>query len=808
MKVLVFLALLMIGADATVQKGDKTISKVIKMLQAMLVKSKADGEKDIKLFAKYKCYCDSNAAEKQKAIADSTAAIELLAGEIGQLQAETGVLSTDNANLEMSMGDNERARTTAEELRSKANDDFKSEEEDMLAAIGSMDQAIDTLSAIGADQTAAASLVAKDQFLYHGASKASLIKMKSTVTDALKAASVFLTSEQKRSMTSFIQAPFTGEYQSQSGEIVGILKNMRDTFKSNLASARSSESAAAESHSKFKSVKEDEFSKMKKSFDDKEKVMGENDDAVSTKKTSKSELEASVADDEEFLVKLQKMCEEKTKAFEDRKMVRANEEAAVAEAVSILNNDEAFETFGAVKASGTPSFIQIAHHEQRLSVREQVQRQLVKAAKASKSLKLARIAMALESGNPFDKLIAEIDAMVGLIAEEEKADDEQKAWCDSEREENHGQLDDKNTNKESLEGKVVELTDTIENAETGLKKQLADENEKLTTNRKDQADEIETRGLENAAYQSNIVNLVNAEKTMDMALKVLKKFYDWLHKKSCPHHYEKKAGKDSGGSKIKRIAEASTEEMEEACSDEPGCDGFNTQGWMLGKIDPEDKWYASDGDLYVKVCDEENPVFIQNKHKEEPAPPDADFSETGQAGATDAVSMLEFILEETKKEETTAHSDEEEAQKTFEDTMNDLKTQEAACLETIADLTENIAFTEKTLEETSLDLEKTTKEKKALEAYLLKIKPGCDFITENIDARKDARSSETSALKTAKDKLMGTPAYKSAAAAAEKIMLGKCADSCSDKTSIKCKACVAGTSETGYCAAHAGEAGC
>merc|ERR1719172_576965 len=97
---------------------------------------------------------------------------------------------------------------------------------------------------------------------------ASLIKMKSTVTDALKAASVFLTSEQKRSMTSFIQAPFTGEYQSQSGEIVGILKNMRDTFKSNLASARSSESAAAESHTKFMKVKVDEHAKMKKSFQD------------------------------------------------------------------------------------------------------------------------------------------------------------------------------------------------------------------------------------------------------------------------------------------------------------------------------------------------------------------------------------------------------------------------------------------------------------------------------------------------------------------------------------------------------------
>merc|ERR1719265_2555693 len=117
-----------------------------------------------------------------------------------------------------------------------------------------------------------------------------------------------------------------------------------------------------------------------------------------------------------------------------------------------------------------------------------------------------------------------------------------------------------------------------------------------------------------------------------------------------------------------------------------------------------------------------------------------------------------------------------------------LRTQEAACLETIADLNEELASTEKTLEETTIDLEKTSKEKQALEKYLLKIKPGCDFITENIDTRKDNRKAETDALNTAKDKLKGTPAYKSAAAAAEKVMLGKCADSCSDKSSVECKA--------------------
>merc|ERR1719230_1596875 len=641
------------------------------MLQGMLVKSKEDGEKDIKLFAKYKCYCDSNAAEKTKEIDDGAKMIDLLAGEIAELQAANGKLSSENAELEMAMGDNERARNTADTLRTKANDDFKAEEEDMVNAIGQMDQAIDTLAAIGADQTAAkASLMAKDKFMSQGSAKASLIKLSGNVKDALKAASVFLTGKQKTVLTSFLQAPFTGTYQSQSGEIVGILKNMRDTFKSNLASARAAESSAAESHSKFSKVKEDEFNKMKKSFDDKDKILGANDDALSTKKTQKVEETEGKASNEEFLAKLIKMCAAKTKEFEDRKMVRANEEAALAEAVSILNSDEAFETFGAVKATTEGAtgllLLQVGTSQERVSIREQLQKDLTRAAKKTKSLKLARIAVSLEAGNPFDKLIEEIDNMVELIAKEEKADDEQKAWCDSEREESHAQLDDKTTNKESLEGRVVELTDTIENAETGLKKQLADENTKLAENRKDQADSIETRGLENAAYQGNIVNLVNAEKTLDKALKVLKKFYDWLHAKTGPHHYEKKAGKDAGGSNIKRIPEATVEEMEEACTADPGCAGFNTMGWMKAAIDPEEKWYAAEGDLYVKVYDEENPVVLMQK--EEPAPPDADFSETGQGQATDAVSMLGFILEETKKEEKQAHTDEEEAQKTFEDT--------------------------------------------------------------------------------------------------------------------------------------------
>merc|ERR1719235_3024656 len=151
------------------ETGDRTITKVIKLLQEMLVKSKADGERDTELFAKYKCYCDSNSATKTKAIDQAGKDIELLAGKISELQSSSGALSTENAGLQFAMGDNERARETATSLRDKANADYDAQKADMEAAVDQMDQAIDTLSAIGADQTAKAALITNGKFLTKGA---------------------------------------------------------------------------------------------------------------------------------------------------------------------------------------------------------------------------------------------------------------------------------------------------------------------------------------------------------------------------------------------------------------------------------------------------------------------------------------------------------------------------------------------------------------------------------------------------------------------------------------------------------------
>merc|ERR1719321_1620929 len=250
-------------------------------------------------------------------------------------------------------------------------------------------------------------------------------------------------------------------------------------------------------------------------------------------------------------------------------------------------------------------------------VRPKVQHMIQRAAMKLKSLKLARVAVALEKGNPFEKVVKSIEDMVELIAKEEKADDEQKSWCDSEREESFATKKDKEDAIDGLVQRIDSLDDTVNNEETGLKAQKAEAYESLKQNRADQKTTIKERKEEILVYHGVIENLHDAEKTLMKATKVLKKYYDWMKAAQAPHHYDKKEGKDSGGHNIKRLKEASIEELEEACSEIPECKGFNTNGWLKSGIDEEEKWYDSDSSLYVKVYDqtveEENGVHMDEE---------------------------------------------------------------------------------------------------------------------------------------------------------------------------------------------------
>merc|ERR1719321_670797 len=169
---------------------------------------------------------------------------------------------------------------------------------------------------------------------------------------ALRAASVFLTGAERKKVSAFVQAPFTGNYNSQSGEIVGVLKNMLDTFKSNLESAIAAEDKAQKEYDDLMAVKTAEFDEMKTSYNDKKKAIGDNAATIASTDSELDTVTQQRSTDTDFLGDVSKRCADKKKEYEHRNMLRANEEAAIAQAISILNSDAAFSTFGKSSASG------------------------------------------------------------------------------------------------------------------------------------------------------------------------------------------------------------------------------------------------------------------------------------------------------------------------------------------------------------------------------------------------------------------------------------------------------------------------
>eukprot|EP00929_Paragymnodinium_shiwhaense_P117634 TRINITY_DN884_c0_g2_i2.p1 TRINITY_DN884_c0_g2~~TRINITY_DN884_c0_g2_i2.p1 ORF type:complete len:896 (-),score=366.43 TRINITY_DN884_c0_g2_i2:118-2688(-) len=645
---------------------------------------------------------------------------------------------------------NEQARTEAEEIRKKENEAFVAFEADSTGAIGQMGEAITTLSEIGADQTMGSD-AAHEQFM--AGHPAGLLKLKSSVKQALLAASAFTSKKQVTVLESFIQQPsFTGAYSSQSGEVVGILRDMKKTFENNLETAVATEKAAVEAHTKFMEIKLEEHTQMTASYEEKQSLLSGHDTDLASATDEKATAEGLKAGDEDFLASLVDICAEKAKDYDKRLAMRANEEAALSQAIAILNSDAAFETFGkadATKTGGTgpASFFQrsaIKAHVQAApkdNRRQRAQSLLRKASNRHQSMALSSVFAMLAANNPFAVVLEEIKKMITLIAKEEEADQKQFDWCQSERDTKNTDLEQKESDITALNEAITELDNTINSPTEGLKFMISQTEDALVTNRESQATETSTRKEAHAVYLQDVHHLSEAEALLDNAIKVLEKYY-------------------------------------------------------------------------AKILKEEEAGLLQKtkNRREDPAPPETwtngEYKGQSKEGG-DAISMIKYILDNTKAEETTAHEDEHTSQKEFETSMTDLKTQEAEKEKSLAELHATLAEKEKDLFQKNEDLKATTADKESIEAYLEKIKPGCDFIDFNHETRKSNRAAETSALEQASTLLKESPAYMTFEAQQHNETLGDCLSKCHGaEETAECKACLAKVTVPAYCAGHPGTAGC
>merc|ERR1719387_2669096 len=140
--------------------------------------------------------------------------------------------------------------------------------------------------------------------------------------------------------------------QSQaSGEILGILKNMKDEMEKDLGEMQASETKDHESFNELKAAKLEEISLNEKAVIEKEKRIGAIALELSESKHALADAEEEKANAEKFKANMKEQCATVEKDRDMRAKMRAEEIKAVSEAVNILNDDDALEVFSKAKSA-------------------------------------------------------------------------------------------------------------------------------------------------------------------------------------------------------------------------------------------------------------------------------------------------------------------------------------------------------------------------------------------------------------------------------------------------------------------------
>merc|ERR1719265_826262 len=121
---------------------------------------------------------------------------------------------------------------------------------------------------------------------------------------------------------------------------------------------------------------------------------------------------------------------------------------------------------------------------------------LKKGAAKSKSLRLLAIAAQMKAGGHFDAVTGEIDKMMNVIKEEEKADINKKDWCKDEihkNEQEAARYEYKVEKKDALIGRLRAKLDELETI-------LINTIEEIQNTKKDLKEMEDTRKADHAAY--------------------------------------------------------------------------------------------------------------------------------------------------------------------------------------------------------------------------------------------------------------------------------------------------------------------
>jgi len=677
------------------QNALNPVRKVVTLLQNMQKKVEEEGAREAELMKKFDCYCKTGKGDLSASISAAEDKVPAVTSDIEGTEAK---LAGAKSTLKEAQGDRSAAKaamadaTALRQKEAKTFADLKSEHDTNIAAIAKAVDAISKGVAGSFLQTPAAQVLRRE------------VPKLNLIGSDLEEVTAFLSQ--------------STEYAPQSGEILGILKQMGDTMAATLADATATEEGAIATYNGLIAAKKKEVEALTATVESKTAQIGELGVALVQMKDDLSDTQAALLEDKKFLAELEKGCANKASEWEERSKTRSAEIVAIADTIKVLNDDDALELFKKTLPSSSASLIQLQQGMSTLQTRALA---VLRSAKNSVStrnrpdlelLVLALAGKARTSGG-FGKVIKMIDDMVTLLGKEQSEDDDKKAYCAD-------QFDVSDDKKKALQRTIAGEESAIASAKEAiatLTKEIAALQAGIAALDKSVAEATAQRKDENAEYKALIASDGAAQELLAFAKNRLNKFYN-------PKLY-----------KPPPATELSAEDRI-----------YSNQGGELTTAAPGG--IAGTGIAVLAQV---------SSHSQKVAPPPDTFGAyaTKSEESNGVIAMIDLLIKDLAKEMTEAETQEKDSQTDYEQLMKDSADKRTVDSKSLTDKGSAKADEEAALQAHTTARGDGAKELMATDKYISSLHAECDWLLQYFDARKAARAGEVDSLKKAKAVLSG-----------------------------------------------------
>ena len=493
---------------------NRPVSKVITLLKDMLKQLEKEAEEDEEIYDQLACWCETNDKEKTKSIADAENHIEDLTTKIEELTAGSARLNTEIKNLEKEVAENQNALDQATAIRQKELAEFNAEEKDLLQSISALASAVTVLSKHNAG--ALVQMPANHLNSIAATVNYQLQKWSPLLKGVLK-------HSERKALAAFVQNPESAliqhkaGYAPQSGEIFGILKQMKESFETNLADTQKEEMQNQKAYDELKAAKEEEIAAGQEQIDAKTQELATTDEKNAQSKEDLEDTKNQLSADEEFLMMLKEKCSTTDAEWEERQKTRQMEMEACSKALAVLSSDDAHDLF---TKTFNPAFMQMESKVQS-ERRNKAAQVLTDVAKKLNSPRLTALATRVRL-DAFVRVKKAIDDLTAQLLKEKEDEIKHKDFCVEEFNTNQLQTEKKEHEKEDLlaliedlELQIKTLTSEIET----LKSEITEMNVQMKRAGED-------REKENQEFQQTVADQRASQKLLQAALNILKGFYE------------------------------------------------------------------------------------------------------------------------------------------------------------------------------------------------------------------------------------------------------------------------------------------